>query len=80
MELQTEAALPVDLVIEAMELQVSDHVKAALAEVPASPPAGVESPTRLYQAGALVNGGASVGRCVAEGLAVAESIHRDIAS
>jgi len=80
LELQTEAALPVDLVIEAMELQVSDHVKAALAEVPASPPAGVESPTRLYQAGALVNGGASVGRCVAEGLAVAESIHRDIAS
>ncbi len=79
-ELQTEAALPVDLVIEAMELQVSDHVETALAEVAAPRSAGVEPLTRLYQAGALVNGGASVGRCVAEGLAIAESIHRDITS
>ena len=67
-ELQTENMLRVGLVIEAMGLQASDEVRAALAGV-----AG-----RIYTAGALVNGGASVSRCVAEGLGVADAIHRDI--
>lgn len=31
----------------------------------------------VYSAGAAVNGGASVGQCVAEGAAMAEQIHRD---
>ena len=67
-ELHTEAVLPVGLVIEAMELQVADDIRAALASA-----AG-----RVYTAGALVNGGASVSHCVAEGLAAAAAIHRDI--
>ncbi len=69
-ELHTEISLPVKLVIEAMELQVADGVRAAL---------GGES-GRIYTTGALVNGGASVGHCVAEGLATAETIHKDISS
>ena len=67
-ELHTEAVLPVGLVIEAMELQVADDIRAALAST-----AG-----RVYTAGALMNGGASVSHCVAEGLAAAAAIHRDI--
>ena len=35
---------------------------------------------RVYTAGALVNGGASMSHCVAEGLAAADTIHRDISS
>ena len=69
-ELQIESVLPVGLVIEAMELQVADPVRTALADA-----AG-----RVYTAGALVNGGASVSHCVAEGLAAAAAIHRDIFS
>ena len=67
-ELNTGTVLPVGLVIEAMELQVADDIRAALASE-----AG-----RVYTAGALVNGGASVSHCVAEGLAAAAAIHRDI--
>jgi NADPH-dependent glutamate synthase beta subunit-like oxidoreductase len=69
-ELQTETVLPVGLVIEAMELHAADSVRAALSGETA----------RIYTAGALVNGGASVGHCVAEGLAVADTIHRDIST
>ena len=67
-ELHVNTILPVALVIEAMELQVADCVRAALAG----------DTRRTYTAGALVNGGASVGYCVAEGLAIAETIHKDI--
>ena len=67
-ELHTETVLPVGLVIEAMELQAADSVRAVLAGE-----AG-----RIYTAGALVNGGASVSHCVAEGLAAAAAIDRDI--
>lgn len=67
-ELHTETVLSVGLVIEAMELQASDSVRAALSGDAA----------RIYTAGALVNGGASVSHCVAEGLAAADAIHRDI--
>jgi NADPH-dependent glutamate synthase beta subunit-like oxidoreductase/2,4-dienoyl-CoA reductase-like NADH-dependent reductase (Old Yellow Enzyme family) len=69
-ELRVETVLPVSLVIEAMELQVADGVRLALASGKA----------RVYTAGALVNGGASVGHCVAEGLAAAAAIHRDLSS
>ena len=67
-ELHTETVLPVGLVIEAMELQVADDIRAALASAARG----------VYSAGALVNGGASVSHCVAEGLAAAAAIHRDI--
>ncbi|MEA3212660.1 MAG: glutamate synthase small chain [Chthoniobacter sp.] len=69
-ELHLETVLPVGFVIEAMELQVADRIQAAL---------GGET-DRVYTAGALVNGGASVSHCVAEGLATADAIHRDISS
>jgi glutamate synthase (NADPH/NADH) small chain len=69
-ELHTETLLPVALVIEAMELQVADGVRAALAG----------KSKGVYTAGALVNGGASVGQCVTEGLAVADEIHRDLST
>ena len=69
-ELHMNTILPVALVIEAMELQVADAVRAALSD----------ENGRIYTAGALVNGGASVGHCVAEGLAIAETIHEDIST
>ena len=69
-ELHTEITLPVALVIEAMELQVAEGVRIALSgEV-----------GHTYTAGAIVNGGASVGHCVAEGMAIAETIHMDIST
>ena len=71
-ELHTEAKLPVDLVIEAMGLQAPDDLLTAAASA--------TSVSRIYTAGALVNGGASVGQCVAEGGAVAAAIHRDISA
>lgn len=67
-ELNAESLLQVALVIEAMELQAADSICAALEDE-----AG-----RVYTAGALVNGGASVSHCVAEGLAIAKAIHKDI--
>jgi len=67
-ELHLDTVLPVGLAIEAIELQVEDGVRAALAA----------DNGRVYTAGALVNGGASVNRCVAEGLAAAAAIHQDI--
>jgi NADPH-dependent glutamate synthase beta subunit-like oxidoreductase/2,4-dienoyl-CoA reductase-like NADH-dependent reductase (Old Yellow Enzyme family) len=69
-EFHLETILPVGLVIEAMELSVADGMRPSLA----TPARGV------YTAGALINGGASVGQCVAEGLAIAETIHRDLSS
>lgn len=67
-DLQAESVLPVGLVIEAMELQIADPIRAALGR----------NVSRVYSAGALVNGGASVNHCVAEGLAIADVIHQDI--
>ncbi len=67
-ELHTETVLHVGLVIESMELQVEAGVRAALSG----------HGDRIYTAGALVNGGASVSHCVAEGLAAGDAIHRDI--
>ena len=67
-DLNVETTLAVGMVIEAMGLEADDAIRPALACE-----AG-----RIYTAGALVNGGASVGRCVAEGLAIADTIHEDI--
>ena len=67
-ELKVKTTLPVGMVIEAMGLEANDAIRAAIAG----------EAVRIYTAGALVNGGASVGRCVSEGLAIAETIHEDI--
>ena len=69
-ELGAETVLPVELVIEAMELQAADSFRAALAGGAA----------RVYTAGAIANGGRSVGHGVAEGLAAAAAIHHDLSS
>ncbi len=69
-ELLTETVLPVGLVIEAMGLQAADSIRALLAN----------NTGRIYTAGALVNGGASVGHCVAEGLAAADTIHQALSA
>jgi NADPH-dependent glutamate synthase beta subunit-like oxidoreductase len=79
-ELYQECVLAVGLVIEAMGLQVVDALRAALTGVHlpgfgCGPRTNVD---RLYAAGALVNGGASVAQCVAEGLAAAAAIHDDL--
>ncbi len=78
-ELHTEATLSAGLVIEAMALQSSGHVQAAVAAAD-DRRSSIPASTRIYTAGALVNGGASVGHCIAEGLAAAAAIHRDISS
>lgn len=67
-EFGVEASLAVDLVVEAMGLEISASVRSDLAAYSG----------RFYSAGAMVNGGASVGHCVAEGLAVAEAIHQEL--
>lgn len=61
-QLGVESVLAAGLIIEAMGLEVADSIHIS----------------GVYAAGAMVNGGASVGQCVAEGIAVAEEIHRDL--
>jgi NADPH-dependent glutamate synthase beta subunit-like oxidoreductase/2,4-dienoyl-CoA reductase-like NADH-dependent reductase (Old Yellow Enzyme family) len=80
-----ESVLSAGLIIEAMGLRVADSLRAALAGVDFSSDGRVSIDAahrtnigRVYAAGALVNGGASVGQCVAEGLAAAEAIHLDL--
>ena len=85
--LETESELPVALVIEATGLKPAETLRSTLVR------AGVEfnehglvqlaegsrtTVSGLHAAGALTNGGASVARCIAEGLAAAEEIHRRI--
>lgn len=84
-QLGVESALAADLIIQAMELQVADSVRAALAELQLAPDGRVlvdtehrTSMERVFAAGGLVNGGASVGQCVAEGVAAADAIHRSL--
>jgi len=69
-ELGVESILPVNLVVEAMELQSADHIRAILS---------ANDPNVRF-AGAIINGGASVGQCVSEGTAAAEAIHHDLLS
>jgi NADPH-dependent glutamate synthase beta subunit-like oxidoreductase/2,4-dienoyl-CoA reductase-like NADH-dependent reductase (Old Yellow Enzyme family) len=76
-ELEQECVLAVELVVEAMGLHVADALRSELTGLilSAGPRTNVE---RLYAAGALLNGGASVAHCVAEGLAAAVAIHDDL--
>lgn len=67
--LGVEATQHVDLVVEAMGLGAEQSVVSELA---------IHSTSKLYTAGSLLNGGASVGHCIAEGLSVAEAIHSDL--
>lgn len=67
-ELDAEVVQPVDLVVEAMGLEVPANIRSELKA----------HPTRVYTAGALMNGGASVGRCIAEGRAKADVIHLEL--
>ena len=82
-----EELLPVDLVIETMGLEVADPVRAALRDLPQDVAGRIKVTetfrTRMegvYAAGGLVNGGASVGQCVEEGMKAAEAIHSDLSS
>ena len=66
--LGVEVTQPVDFVVEAMGLEISENVSAELAR----------SMGFFHAAGAMVNGGASVGQCIAEGQSVAEAIHQEL--
>jgi len=85
LETKTEGVLAIDLVIEAMGLEVADGVQTALVGVSLDEAGRVRTIDgcrteldRVYAAGGLVNGGASVGQCVAEGMRAAEAIHADL--
>ena len=67
-KLGLETVLPVDMAVEAMGLTQADGLFDA----------NNATNTPLYTAGAMVNGGASVGQCIADGLSIAETIHRDL--
>ena len=66
--LGVEVTQPVDFVVEGMGLEISENVRSEMAK----------NPGRFHTAGAMLNGGASVGHCIAEGLAAAEAIHEDL--
>ena len=66
--LGVEFTQPVDFVVEAMGLEMSENVRSEI----------TKSPGRFHTAGAMVNGGASVGHCIAEGYAAAEAIHEKL--
>lgn len=66
LELAVESVLPVELAIEAMGLEAAHDWKPALGD-------------RVCAAGGLVNGGASVAQCVAEGLAAGDRLHAALA-
>jgi len=85
----TELTLPVDLVIEAMGLTISDAVKQAIAGVSGTRQGliatQVETPFAtdidgVFAVGALINGGASVAQCIAEGMQAAETINASLAT
>jgi len=79
-ELGVEAALAVDLAIEAMQLELADAEALAPILEPAAPRHCRTALERVYAAGGILNGGASVAQCVAEGIAAAETIHSDLTS
>ena len=77
-----ERVLDVGLVVVATGLQVADGLREALAGIAcnerglvALTDGACTTRVGVYAVGGLVNGGASVARCVAEGLAAAEEIH-----
>ena len=79
-ELGVEAALPVGMAIEAMQLQLADAEQLAPILAPTHPGNCRTTLERVYAAGGMVNGGASVAECVAEGIAAADIIHHDLIS
>ncbi len=77
--------IPAGLVIEAMRLNVDEDVRAACGEMSfrgdgfvrlAGHHSYATSLQRVFAAGGMTNGGASVGRCVAEGMLAAQEIDR----
>lgn len=81
----TETVLSIDMVVEAMGLEVADEARSALADLAFTPRGLVATlaadtfATELsgvFAAGALVNGGASVVQCIAEGMRAADEIDR----
>lgn len=79
----TESVLEVGMVIEAMGLQVADELRTALEGVAFTDDGLVKTAgedsfgtelEKVFVAGALINGGASVAQCVAEGMRAAEEI------
>lgn len=81
-----ESTLDVGLLVEAMGLQIADALKSNLPGL-AFTDHGLVATTNgsrttrdhVHAAGGLVNGGASVSRCIAEGLAAADDIHATLA-
>lgn len=80
-----ERILEAGLVIEAMGLQISDQLRRNLPGIDfndfgliAIANGSQTSRQGVFAAGGLVNGGASVARCIAEGLAAAELIHQQL--
>ena len=81
----SESVLAVDTVVEAMGLCVSAAVRQALegiefSELNLVQPEGAAGTglASVFVAGALVNGGASVAQCVAEGMRAAEAMGRAV--
>ena len=70
------SVLEVDLIIEAMGLNISTPIQTLLEEegIILSSEGGQADGDKVFAAGAVCNGGASVEQCIAEGLAVAEKI------
>jgi len=78
-----ESVLPVEMVIEAMGLGIDDGLRNALAGIAftedgfmhtAGPETFETALGGVFVAGGLINGGASVAQCVAEGMRAAEEI------
>ena len=80
--LGVQSSLAIDFVIEAIGLSVDE--KSLGKTTPASLVQNLKfcrtERERLYVAGGMANGGASVGACIADGLAAAEAIHHDLMS
>lgn len=77
-----ERLLEVGMVIEAMGLEVADGIRSALPGVEfnahglvALTEGSHTTRSGVHAAGGLVNGGASVARCITEGLAAADDMH-----
>lgn len=84
-ELGKDGELAVGLVIEAMGLQIADPIRKALPGIAlnefglvAVNDGSRTSRPGVHAAGGLVNGGASVARCVAEGIAAGDAIHAEL--
>jgi len=80
--LGVQSSLAIDFVIEAMGLSVDE--KSLGKTTPASLVQNLKfcrtERERLYVAGGMANGGASVGACIADGLTAADAVHHDLVS